>query len=85
MMLIENIPPLQLVTELDIAAVEPSELELVTPTSNAIYNSNCDCDFPLKGEEETVHKQIVQQVKNQTTIKLHIELVRDNNKQQKSK
>ena len=47
---------LQLVTEVDITAVEPSELELVTPTSNAIYNSNCDCDFPLKGEEETDYK-----------------------------
>ena len=61
MMLIENIPPLLLVTELDIAMVQSSELELATPTSNTIYNSNCDCDFLLKGEEETVHNQILQQ------------------------
>ena len=83
MTLIESIPPLQSVTELDIAMLESSELELVSPISNATYNSIYDCDFPLIGEKETAHNQIPQQVKNQITIKLHIELVRDNNKQQK--
>ena len=40
-----NWSPLISVTELDVAEVELIKLELVTPTSNATYNSNCDGDF----------------------------------------